>query len=92
MPTTKAQFNQLVQQLRRYGHVTEGTHGNTAAALQGPLRQARPNDYYAEHQAKQVERISPLGWGRVPEFLLVFAVSGRFPSVPAGFPTCPALF
>ena len=59
MPTTEPQFNQLVQQLRRHGHVAEGTHGNIATVLSGPLRQARPNAYFAEEQAEQAEWISP---------------------------------
>ena len=45
MPTTEAQLNAMIQQLRRHGHVTEGTHGNIATVLSGPLRQARPNAY-----------------------------------------------
>jgi hypothetical protein len=39
MPTTEPQFNQLVQQLRRHGHVAEGTHGNIATVLSGRDRQ-----------------------------------------------------
>jgi hypothetical protein len=34
----------------------------------------------------------PLGRGRVPELLLVFAVVGYFRWLPAGFHTLPALF
>ncbi len=43
MPTSGAQFHQLVQQLRRQGHVAEGVCGNITTVLQGPLRRARPH-------------------------------------------------
>ena len=48
MPTTDAEFNLLVTQLRRHGHVTEGVHGNIATVLRGPFQQARPGAYYAD--------------------------------------------
>ena len=45
LPQTDAQFNNLCQQLRRHGHITEGTPGNIATSLHGPPRQARPGSY-----------------------------------------------
>ena len=48
MPTTDTEFNLLVTQLRRHGHVTEGVHGNIATVLRGPFQQARPGAYYAD--------------------------------------------
>ncbi len=48
MPTPDAEFSQLVTQLRRHGHVSERTHGNTAAVLCEPLRQTRLGAYFAE--------------------------------------------
>ena len=47
-PTTDAEFNTLATQLRRFGHISEGTQGNIASALQGPMRQARPGAYFAD--------------------------------------------
>ena len=38
LPRTDAQFNNLCQQLRRHGHITEGTPGNIATSLHGPPR------------------------------------------------------
>ena len=48
MPTTDAEFNILVTQLRRHGHVTEGVHGNIATVLRGPFHQARPGAYFTD--------------------------------------------
>ena len=48
MPTTDAEFNLLVTQLRRNGHASEGVHGNIASILRGPFHQARPGAYYAD--------------------------------------------
>ncbi len=59
MPAMEPQLKQLVQQLRRRGHVTEGTHGNIATVLSGPLRQARPNAYLAEEEVEQAEGVPP---------------------------------
>ena len=47
LPTNDAQFQQLLTQLRRYGHITEGAPGNIASTLSGPFRQARPGAYLA---------------------------------------------
>ena len=54
LPRTDAQFNELCTQLRRYGHISEGTPGNIASSLHGN-RQARPGAYLAgtDHQALQ---------------------------------------
>jgi hypothetical protein len=60
MPATEAQLQQLVQQLRRQGHLTEGVHGNIGTILQGPLRQARPGTFLAgDMDGQQSEGISP---------------------------------
>ncbi len=40
--TTDVEFDQLCVLLRHHGHITDGTHGNVATVLHGPLRQARP--------------------------------------------------
>ena len=56
MPTTDAEFNQLVTQLRRHGHVTEGVHGNIATVLRGPFHQARPGAYYAEDERDHTQQ------------------------------------
>ena len=48
LPQTEVQFNQLTQQLRRHGHITEGFPGNIASSLHGPFRQARPGAHIAE--------------------------------------------
>ena len=45
LPQTELQFQELTTQLRRYGHISEGTPGNIASTLQGPFRQARPGAY-----------------------------------------------
>ena len=45
MPSLAALVNR-----RRFGHISEGTQGNIASSLQGPLRQARPGAYLAEQQ------------------------------------------
>ena len=50
LPNTDADFGNLCDQLKRYGHVTEGTRDNIGNALHGPLRQARPGQYFAEDQ------------------------------------------
>ena len=48
LPQTEPQFQQLCQQLRRFGHMQEGVRGNVAAALQGGMHQARPGTYFGE--------------------------------------------
>ena len=48
LPSTDAEFNALATQLRRFGHISEGSPGNIASALQGPMRQARPGAYFAD--------------------------------------------
>ncbi len=55
LPQTDQHFQQLCTQLRRFGHISEGSHGNVATALHGPLRQARTGTYMAnqDHQAYQ---------------------------------------
>ena len=53
MPATEAQLSQLVQQLRRQGHLSEGTHGNIGTILNGPMRQARPGAYLAGDAGSQ---------------------------------------
>ena len=56
MPTTDAEFNALVTQLRRHRHVTEGVHGNIATVLRGPFHQARPGAYYAEGERDHTQQ------------------------------------
>ena len=46
MPENDQEFAAMCTQLRRWGHVAEGTHGNIATVLSGPLRQARPHAYF----------------------------------------------
>ena len=53
LPTTEAQYNQMVQQLRRQRHSHEHVPGNIATALQGPHRQARAGAYHANPQDYQ---------------------------------------
>ena len=53
MPATEAQLSQLVQQLRRQGHLSEGIHGNIGTILHGPMRQARPGAYLAGDAGSQ---------------------------------------
>ena len=50
LPTNDAQFNVLCTQLRRFGHITEGSPGNIASSLHGPPRQARPGSYLTDNQ------------------------------------------
>ena len=60
MPATEAQLSQLVQQLRRQGHLTEGVHGNIGTILHGPMRQARPGAYLAgDSGSQQQEGVTP---------------------------------
>ena len=47
LPTTDAQFQNLMAQLRRFGHISENVPGNVASALHGPPRQARPGAHLA---------------------------------------------
>ncbi len=46
MPQNDDQFHELCTQLRCVGHISEGTVGNIASTLQGPLRQARPGAHF----------------------------------------------
>ena len=55
MPATEAQLSQLVQQLRRQGHLSEGIHGNIGTILHGPMRQARPGAYLGGDAGQQQE-------------------------------------
>ena len=48
LPQNEQQFNNLMTQLRRYGHVSENAPGNIASVLHGPLRQARPGAYLTD--------------------------------------------
>ncbi len=48
LPQTDQQFQELCTQLRRFGHISEGTQGNVAAVLHGPMRQARPGSYLTQ--------------------------------------------
>ncbi len=48
LPQDEPQFHEMCTQLRRFGHISEGTQGNIASSLQGPLRQARPNAYLTQ--------------------------------------------
>jgi hypothetical protein len=48
LPQDELQFHAMCTQLRRFGHMSEGTQGNIASSLQGPLRQARQGAYLAE--------------------------------------------
>ncbi len=60
MPATEAQLSQLVQQLRRHGHLTEGVHGNIGTILHGPMRQARSGAYLAgDSGSQQQEGVTP---------------------------------
>ena len=53
----EAQFQQLCIQLRRYGHMSEGTRGNVAQLLHGHNHQARPGAYYgADNQQREAYR------------------------------------
>jgi hypothetical protein len=48
LPQTEQQFNELSAQLRRYGHIAEGTQGNIGNALVGQFRQARTGAYLSD--------------------------------------------
>ena len=47
LPNTEQEYQQLVTQLRRQGHIAEAAPGNVAHILQGPFRQARRGQYFA---------------------------------------------
>ena len=47
-PQTENEFSQLCRNLRLVGHINEGTRGNIASALHGPLRQAHPRAYHTD--------------------------------------------
>ena len=57
LPRNQQQFNEMCQNLRRYGHITEHYPGNIAQSLHGPFRQARPGAYH-------VAEDDPLGAAR----------------------------
>ena len=48
LPTNDAEFANVCQSLRRYGHIQENHPNNIGQSLQGPFRQARPGQYFAE--------------------------------------------
>jgi hypothetical protein len=50
LPQTDQQFQLTTVQLQRYGHISERASGNFAAALRGPMRQARPGAYFGQTQ------------------------------------------
>ena len=54
-PQTEAQFQQLCTQLRRFGHISEGSPGNIATSLQGPFRQARVGAYLSGDRPVETE-------------------------------------
>ena len=45
LPTNEAEYQTLITQVRRQGHIQEAAPGNIASILQGPFRQARPDTY-----------------------------------------------
>ena len=51
LPRDEAQYTQLITQLRRYGHISEGSVGNIASSLHGLFRQARPGSYLTDQTA-----------------------------------------
>ena len=53
LPNTEAEYQQLIIQIRRLGHVQEAAPGNIATILQGPFRQARPGQYYVDPATNQ---------------------------------------
>ena len=53
LPTSEAEYQTLVTQLRRIGHIHEAAPGNIATILQGPFRQARSGQYFTEDNAAQ---------------------------------------
>ena len=63
-PSNDNELAQLMQTLRRQAHITEGTPGNIAEALQGPMRQAPPGAYFANpHRPPHDEQQTYFGWG-----------------------------
>ena len=57
MPNTEQEYQQLITQSRRPGHVQEAAPGNIATILQGPLRQARAGQYYVDLATSQTQQL-----------------------------------
>ena len=55
LPVNEQEYQTMITQVRRQGHIQEHTPGNIATILQGPFRQARPGAYYAEPENMQTQ-------------------------------------
>jgi hypothetical protein len=50
LPMNEVEYQALITQVRRQGHIYEAAPGNIATILQGPFHQARPGSYYQQGQ------------------------------------------
>jgi len=50
LPRTQDQLDELIQNLRRQGHIHEHAPGNIAQVLQGPFQQAQSGTYFGDRQ------------------------------------------
>ena len=57
-----AEYAELLAQMRRYGHIAEGTRGNPASAVTGRERQARSGVYHAEEQIEHINQQPYFCW------------------------------
>ena len=64
LPSTEAEYQALLMQVRHQGHIHEASPGNIATILQGPLRQARPNAYFTGGQQQQSSHWTGFETGR----------------------------
>ena len=55
LPINENEYQTMITQVRRQGHIQEHSPGNIATILQGPFRQARPGAYYAEPESGQTQ-------------------------------------
>ena len=57
LPNNEMEYQQLLTQVRRQGHIREAAPGNIATILQGPFRQARSGQYYVDPSNSQTQQL-----------------------------------
>ena len=85
LPTNEVEYQQLITQVRRQGHIQEAAPGNIATILQGPFRQARPGSYYVELDGGQTmqQQLQSYWSDPQPRWLSSQLLLGQFPPAEA---------